>query len=41
MDGFNADLETSSYCGPNRLLKIISVGAINTKEKWIAFSLTD
>ena len=41
MDRSNADLEASSYCGTNKLLKVISVAAINTKEKWIAFSLTD
>ena len=41
LDRANADLESSSYCGPNQMLKVISVNAINTKEKWIAFSLTD
>jgi hypothetical protein len=41
LDRANADLESSSYCGPNGMLKVISVSAINTKEKWIALSLTD
>ena len=41
LDRANTDLESSSYCGPNGILKVISVSAINTREKWIAFSLTD